>query len=120
MGGVERFQHIGDRVVPFGLDAEPLGRAFEIGRLVPERLQQAQHAVGAGRGADQDRAHLPVAQFLGQIVEHPVARRRNILEQLLHQRIVVIRERLQHGEPRFFSRSRFRRPARSFGAVCSL
>ncbi len=40
------------------------------------------------------------AQFLGQIVEDLVARRRNVLEQLLHQLVVVVGQRLQHGEAR--------------------
>ena len=42
-----------------------------------------------------------LAQFLGEIVEHLVARRLDVLEQLLHQLVVVIGQRLQHGEARF-------------------
>ena len=37
-----------------------------------------------------------VAQFLGQIVEDLVARRLHVLEQLLHQLVVVVGQRLQH------------------------
>ena len=70
-------------------------------RFVAQRLQQPQHAVGAGGDADQHRADQAFAQFPGEIVEHLVARRRDILEQLLHQLVVVIGERLQHREARF-------------------
>ncbi len=93
-------QHIGHRIVAIGLDAEPLRRGLDIRRLVAQRLQQPQHAVGAGGDADQHRADQPIAQFRREIVEYLVARRRNILEQLLHQFVVVIGERLQHGEAR--------------------
>ena len=71
-------------------------------RFVAQRLQQAAHAVGAGGGADQHRTDEAVAQFLGEVVEDLVARRRDVLEQLLHQLVVVIGERLQHLETRFF------------------
>ncbi len=68
---------------------------------MPQRLHQAQHAVLAGGRAEQHRTDQAFAQFAGQIVEHRVARRRNILEQLLHQRVVVIGELFQHREPGF-------------------
>ena len=67
---------------------------------MPQRLHQAEHAIGARGDADQDRADQPVAQLLGEIVEHLVARRRDVGEQLLHQLVVVIGERFQHGEAR--------------------
>ena len=69
---------------------------------MPQRLEKPQHAIAAGGNAKQHRAHDTVAQFLGEIVEHFVARRLDILEQLLHQLVVVIGERLQHREARFF------------------
>ena len=97
MGGVEGLEHQADRVAA-RLDAEPLGGRRDPRRLVPQRLHQAQHAVGAGGDPDQDRAHQAVAEFLGEIVEHAVARRRDIRQQLLHQLVVVVGERLQHGE----------------------
>ena len=65
-----------------------------------QRLHQPQHAVGARRRADQHRADQAVAQLLGEIVEHLVARRLDVLEQLLHQLVVVVGQRLQHGEAR--------------------
>ena len=40
------------------------------------------------------------AQFLAQIVEHLVARRLDLLDQLFHQRVVVIGQPLQHREAR--------------------
>ena len=82
------------------LDAEPLDGVGDTGRFVAQRLHQAQHAVGAGRRAEQHRADETLAQFLGQIVEDLVARRLDVLEQLLHQLVVVVGERLQHGEAR--------------------
>ena len=97
--GVQRLEHIGERIAA-GLDAEPLGGRRDVGRFVAQRLHQAQHAVGAGRGAHQHRADQAVAQFLRQIVEHLVLRRLDVAEQLLHQLVVVIGQRLQHGEAR--------------------
>ena len=77
-------------------------------RLVAERLEQAEDAVaGLGR-AEQHRADQPVAQLLAEIVEHPVARRRHVLQQLLHQRVVVVGELLQHGEARLLLQRRER------------
>ena len=66
-----------------------------------QRLQKPQHAVRAGGATEQHRADDTVAQLLGEIVEHLVARRLDVLEQLLHERIVVVGERLQHREARF-------------------
>ena len=71
------------------------------GRFVAQRLHQAQHAVLAQGGAEQHRTDHPFAQFAGEVVEHRVARRRNVLEQLLHQRVVVIGELFQHREAGF-------------------
>ena len=68
---------------------------------MPQRLHQPQHAVLAGGRAEQHRTDQPLAQFAGQIVEHRVARRRNILEQLLHQRVVMVGELFQHREAGF-------------------
>ena len=39
---------------------------------------------------------MAVAQLLREIVEDPVARRLDFADQLLHQRVVVIGEALQH------------------------
>ena len=65
-----------------------------------QRLQQPQNAVGARRRSHQHRAHQPVAQLAGEIVEHLVARRLDVFEQLLHQLVVMVGERFQHGEAR--------------------
>jgi hypothetical protein len=62
-------------------------------------LQKAQHAVPLLGGADQDRHGKTVTQVGRQVVEYLVAGRFLVLKQLLHQMIVVIGERLQHGEP---------------------
>ena len=66
-----------------------------------QRLHQAQYAVFAQRRAQQHRADQPLAQFPGEIVEHRIARRLDILEQLLHQHVVVVGQLLQHREAGF-------------------
>ena len=99
MRGVERLEHISDRVVA-GFDAEPLGGVGDARRFMAQRLQEPQHAVGPRRGAHQDRTDKSLAQFAAQIVEHLVARRLDVFEQLLHQLVVVIGERLQHRKAR--------------------
>ena len=66
-----------------------------------QRLHQPQHAVLARGRAEQHRADQSFAQFAGEIVEHRVARRLDVLEQLLHQRVVMVGELFQHREPRF-------------------
>ena len=71
------------------------------GRLVAQRLEQAGDAVaGLGR-ADQHRRDEALAQVAGEVVENLVARRLDVGDQLLHQRVVVIGEALQHGVARF-------------------
>ena len=99
VGGVQRFQHIGDGVAA-GFHAEPLGGFRDARRFVAQRFEQPQHAVGARRRPHQHRADQAFAQFAGEIVEHLVARRLDVFEQLLHQLVVVIGQRLQHGEAR--------------------
>ncbi len=96
--GVECLEHIGKRLA--ARDAEPLDGRLHARRLVAQRLEQPQHAVGAGGGAHQNRNDQPLTQVLGKIVENLVARRRDVLEQLLHQRVVVVGKLLQHGEAR--------------------
>ncbi len=100
MRGVQRLQHQRQRLAA-GLGTEARGDFCHARHLMADRLEQTQHAVGAGGGADQHRADDAVAQFLGEIVEHLVARRLDVLEQLLHQLVVVVGQRLQHGEARF-------------------
>ena len=100
MRGVLRLEHIGDRVLAGRFHAEAFGGLGDTGRLVAQRLQQPQHAVRARRRAHQHRTDQPLAQFARQIVEHLVARRLDVFEQLLHQLVVVIGERFQHGEAR--------------------
>src|SRR5713101_6675834 len=94
MNGLE---HIGQRILG-GRRAETLCGRSHTGRFMAQRLHQAQHAILAHRGAEQHRTDQSFTQFAGEIVEHRVARRRNILEQLLHQRVVVIGELFQHRE----------------------
>src|SRR4029078_417150 len=48
----------------------------------------------------QQRTQCAVAQFRGQVVEYLVLRRLDVAEQLLHQLIVMVRQRLQHGKAR--------------------
>ena len=99
VGGVQGLDHIGDWVAA-GLDAEALDGRLHVGRFVAQRLEQAEHAVGAVRRPHQHRADETIAQFLGEIVEHFVGRRLDVAEQLLHQLVVMVGQRLQHGEAR--------------------
>jgi hypothetical protein len=81
--------------------AEPFGSGGNVGRLVAQRLHQPQHAILAQGRAEQHRADQSLAQLAREIVEHGIARRLDVLEQLFHQRIVVIGELFQHREARF-------------------
>ena len=93
-------EHIGQRILLRGR-AEAFGGLGHAGRFMPQRLHQPQHAVLAARRAEQHRADQAFAQFAGEIVEHRVARRLDVFEQLLHQRVVVIGELFQHREAGF-------------------
>jgi hypothetical protein len=68
-------------------------------RLVAQRLHQAEHAIGARGRADQYRAIRPSRSPRDRRTLN--ARRLDILEQLLHQLVVMVGELLQHGEKRF-------------------
>ena len=98
MRGVEGLEDIGAR--GRAIDFKALGCGSDKRGFVPQRLQQAQDAVAVLRRAHQHRTDDPVAQLLGKVVEHLVARRRHVLKQLLHQLVVIVGELLQHGEPR--------------------
>ena len=101
VSGVERLEHIRHGLA--ALHAEPLGGRLDVGRFVAQRLEQPQHAIGSGGDAHQHGHDQSFAQILGEIVEHLIARRRDVLEQLLHQRVVVVGELLQHGEARLLA-----------------
>ena len=91
-------------------DAEPLARILDVRRLVAKRLQEPHDAVAVQRRADQHRHDLPGAKLGGEVGEDLVARRLDVLQQLLHQRVVVIGEPLQHGEARLVAARPSRRP----------
>jgi hypothetical protein len=97
---VDGLEHIGQRLLLLGR-AEAFGGLGNAGRFMAQRFQQTQHAVLAVCRAQQHRADQAFAQFAGEIVEHRIARRRDVFQQLLHQRVVVIGELLQHREPGF-------------------
>ena len=97
MGGVEGLQHLDDGVVAF-LDAETLAGLCDAGRFVADRLEQPADAVALLGRADQHRADRAAAHLLDEILEDGVAVGLDVLEQLLHQAVVVVGERLQHGE----------------------
>src|SRR5262249_7458774 len=82
--------------------SQSLRRFADARRFMPQGLHQAQYTITASRSAEQHRTNDPVTQFLGEIVEYLVARRLDVLEQLFHQLIVMISQRLQHRETRFF------------------
>ena len=52
--------------------------------------------MAADRRTQEHRHDLSVAQFAGQIVEDKVLRRIDVADQLLHQRVVIIGELLEH------------------------
>ena len=97
---VHGLQDIAERVLG-PVHTEPFGGLRDTGRLMAQRLQQPQHAVLAARTAEQHRADQPFTQFAREIVEHGVARRLDVFQQLLHQRVVMVGELLQHREARF-------------------
>ena len=101
------------RVLAVFGDAEPLARVLDIRRLVAERLQEPHDAVAVERGADQHRHDLPGAQLGGEVGEDLVARRLDVLQQLLHQRVVVIGEALEHRVARLVARATSRRGSSS-------
>ena len=81
--------------------AEPLCGLRDAGRFMAQRFHQPQHAVFAARRAKQHRADQAFAQFAGEIVEHGIARRLDVFQQLLHQRVVVVGELFQHRKAGF-------------------
>jgi hypothetical protein len=75
--GVEGLEDVGAR--RRAVDFKALSCVADKRGFVPQRLQQPEDAVaGLGR-AHQHRADQALAQLLGQIVEHLVARRRHVL-----------------------------------------
>ena len=69
--------------------------------FMPQRLEQPRDAVPALCRADEHRHHVLLLQFARKIVEDAVARRVDLGDQILHQRVVVIRQPFEHGEARF-------------------
>ncbi len=98
--GVKRLEDVGARRRVS--DPEALRCGSDKRGFMPERLEQAQNAVAILGRAEQNGADQPAAKFRREIVEHLVARRRHVLEQLLHQLVVIVGEFLQHREPRLF------------------
>src|SRR5262249_15323988 len=77
-----------------------LGGFRDAWRFVPQRFHEAQHTVRTRRATEQHGANEAFAQLFGEVVKDLVARRLDVLEQLLHELVVVIRERLEHGKAR--------------------
>src|SRR5262249_5939399 len=82
-------------------EAKTLRRFAYTRRFVAQCLQQTQYSVATGSNAEQNRANDTVAQFLSKIIENLITGRLDVFEQLLHQLVVVIGQRLQHREARF-------------------
>ena len=101
MRGVDGADDLGERR-PAVLDAEAVAGVADRRRFVPHRLEQPRHAVPLGRRAHQHRNDVALAQFTRQIVENEVLWRLEIAEQLLHQRVVVVGELLEHRIARVF------------------
>ena len=98
---VHRAHGLTDRRTRIG-DAEARARLRDRRGLVAQGLQQARDAIAALGRADQHRHDMAVAQFAREIVEHLIARRLDVGNQFLHQRVVVIGQLFQHRVPRFF------------------
>ena len=101
MRRVHRAHGLADRRARIG-DAEARAGLRDGRGLVPQGLQQARDAIAAFGRADQHRHDMAVAQFAREIVEHLIARRLDVGNQFLHQRVVVIGQLFQHRVPRFF------------------
>ena len=97
---MQGLEHIGQRLLR---DDTPRRFAVSVnaGRFMAQRLHQPQHAVLARGRPEQYRTDQSFAQFAGEIVEHRVARRLDVFEQLLHQRVVMVGELFQHREAGF-------------------
>ena len=78
MSGVEGLENVGAR--RRAVDLKTLDCAADKRDFVPQRLQQPEDAVARFGRAHQHRADQPVAQLLGEIVEHLVARRRHVFQ----------------------------------------
>jgi hypothetical protein len=89
MRRMQRFHHLRQRRAAVG-HAQASPRLGEGRRFVPQRLEQARHAVAAIGRTDQHRDHVTLAQLARQIVEDAVARRLDVGEEFLHQLVVVI------------------------------
>jgi len=96
---VDRLHHLGDRRRAVGEPEARAGRG-DVGRVMADRLEQPHDAVGLLRRADHHRRDEAGAQIRGEVVEHLVERRLDLLEQLLHQQVVMVGEGFEHREPR--------------------
>ena len=95
MRGVDRAQDARQRRT-LVRNAQPRSRRLDPRRLVAQRLEQPRHPGAARRRTKEQRDDQSLSQLRGEIVEHLVARRLDVGDQLLHQRVVVIGEALQH------------------------
>ena len=87
--------------IPAPGNPKSLRRLTDIRCFMTQRLHQPQHAILADRRADQHGADQSFTQFAGKIVEDGIGRRHDVLEQLLHQGVVMVGEFLQHREACF-------------------
>ena len=95
MGGVDGADDLRQRRSLF-VDSEPHARVTDGRRLVPDGLQEPRDPVTLGRRSHQHRHHMAFTQFARQIVEDEVLRRVDVADELLHQRVVVVGELLEH------------------------
>jgi len=100
MVGMQGFHHMQQRRTGVA-DPEPFPRFNYSRSFVSQRLQQPQNSVSVHRRSDKNRADLTRTGFRDQIVKHLIRGRFDFVKQLLHQGIVVIRKRLEHGKSRF-------------------
>ncbi len=99
MAGMDGLENLRERLA-LGRDAVPLGGLPRIGRVVAQRLPEPAHAVVALARAEQDRHHRAVREVLVELRVDFLAGRRDILEDLLEQRVVVVGKHFEHRRQR--------------------
>ena len=98
MRGVHGLHHLDDRVAAAARYFQPRARVGDARRLVADRLEQPADPVAALGGTDQHRADQAGAHLDDEVGKHLFAFRLDVLEELLHQPVVVVGKLLEHGE----------------------
>ena len=99
MGLVQDLEALGHRDA-VRRQVAPLGGLVDERRVVAQRLQQTPHAVLAIARAEQHRRDLVGAELVVQVAIDQRFLRRHILDQLLEQGVVELRQGFEHLAPR--------------------